>query len=227
MPITTTVTFADLIRHYEAELTEYREAYDELTDYAEAEYGENRAEWPDELTVSLYTISEGVKTIQNRVNALERFQDAYDTGTFELKMLSGRELSEIETELRMTAQAQDVEPDQLQAEKKMDVVDAAVVDAPAETPHEDGDPKPSEEPNPLSTALFEQVQQLNQSGETDFRAEGFGETLLSVLNGVSVNPSDSGESSAPSPPDESDARPLGSSASERPEQATDATPDRS
>jgi hypothetical protein len=142
-------------------------------------------------------------------------------------MLSGRELSEIETELRMTAQAQDVEPDQLQAEKKMDVVDAAVADAPEETPHEDGDPRPSREPNPLSTALFEQVQQLNQSGETDFRAEGFGETLLSVLNGVSANPSDAGPPSAPSPPNGSDAQPPGDSASGKPEQADGGMPDRS
>lgn len=213
MPLTTTVTFGDMVAHYLDERDEYQDAYDDLVAYGEEEYGDNRAEWPDELTVSLYTISEGVKTIENRIHALRRFADEYETNAFEVKMLSGRELSDIETELRMTAQAKDVEVDHLQAEKKMAVVDAAVMDAPEETPHEDGDPKPSEEPNALATSLFEQVQLLNQSGDTDFRPEGFGEELVGALQGVSANPDASEPSAKNSPPDDTTTPPPGNSTS--------------
>jgi hypothetical protein len=211
MPLTTTITFADLIAHYRDELSDYEDAYDELTAYGESEYGDQRAEWPDELTVSLHLINEGVKTTERRIHALERFANEYESQEFEIKMLSGRELADIETELRMTAQAKDTEVDQLQAEKKMAVVDAAVTDAPEEVPREDGDPVPSHEPNALATSLFEQVQLLNQSGDTDFRPEGFGEALVGALQGVSANPNGADPSSEPSPPDAESAPPPGDS----------------
>lgn len=216
MAISTTITFADIVAYHRDELDEAREAYDELLDYAREEHGDERAEWPDDIVAVASILDEHAKTIQQRINFIQRVADEYDGSEFTLKMLSGRELSEIETELRMTAQKRDTDPESLTAERKMETVDRAVTKAPEGFPHDDGDPRPSDAPNPLALSLHEQVQLLNQSGETDFRAEGFADELLAALPATSDNPSDAAEPSSVSKQIDAASPPSGDSSSEKP-----------
>lgn len=191
MPITTTITFADIVAYHEAELDETREAYDEAVNYATDEYGDERAEWGEDLTAIVSILDEHAKTLQQRINLIQQVSDDYDGSEFVIKMLSGRELSDIETDLRMTAQQRDTDPQNLTSERKMETVDRAVVSAPEGFPtDDDGDPMPSDAPNPLALSLHEQVQQFNQAGDTDFRAEGFADELLAALPATSGTPSD-------------------------------------
>lgn len=194
-PITTTVTFQDLIDAYDTELGQLRDAYEETVAYAEEEYGENRAAWPDDLRQQARAYDEGAKAIQKRQHVLERFRDEWQGDRFEIKMLAGSELTAIETDLRMEAHREDVAPETLQAERKQQVADVACMDAPPEVPRDDSDsPTPSACPNPLTLAIYEAAERFNSSGATDFRAAGFGETTPSAPAG-SERPTRSGNSS--------------------------------
>lgn len=175
--ITQTVTFADMIADVESDLEDIEDVYDDTVDYATEEYGDNRAEWPDEVQAQAVLFDQAAQTHQSRRHVLEMLQDEWESVTFEIALLTGKELMEIETELRVEAQRRDVQPDALQATRKQLAVDAATVDAPEEVPRDDGgSPVPSECPNPLTIQLHELVERLNQAGATDFSPPGFGET---------------------------------------------------
>lgn len=226
MAITTTVTFSDILSYHQAELDDYRDAHDELTEYARDEYGDHRAEWGEDITSLLLLVTESAKTVEQRINFIERVQDEYDGSEFTIKMLSGRELSEIESELRMTAQKRDTDIQQLSSERKMETLDRAITSAPEGFPSDDdGNPEASNAPNALALSLHEQVQLLNQSGETGFRAAGFGDELDSALSGMFGSPKSAAKPSERSDLLESAAQPSGDSVSAKPESDSDATPD--
>jgi len=183
--ITTTVTFDDLIAQYDDELDSLRDAYEDATDAADDADGDNA----DRLEATAQAYNEAAKSIQQRTNALEVIQGELDGDTFEIKMLSGTELMEIETELRMKAQRKDADVSTLQAERQGMVADCATVSAPDGVPTgDDGTPKPSDAPNPLTLSLYEQVERLNQGGATDFQAPGFDGERQSGPRATSVAP---------------------------------------
>lgn len=190
MTITTTVTWADLLNSTTDELPTLREAYDELEALATDEYGEDALDRPlpqdpdlledDERNLWVYRTQmeqydEAAKSIQQREHVLEQLKEEYGDGPFEIKMLSGDETVEIEIELRMLADQRDTSVEKIQTKRNTLVADAATVDAPEGIPTEDGSPKPSDAPNALTLALWEQINQFNNSGATDFRAPGFGD----------------------------------------------------
>lgn len=185
--ITTTVTFSDLITHNDPELDQLRDAYEDAVEYGTDEYGtDERHAWDSNLRQQVSMYDEAAKAIQSRQHVLQELADEYEDDAFEVKMLSGSELLDLETELRMEAQRKGVGVDALQARRKQLTVDAATVDAPDEVPRDDdGSPVPSECPNPLTIALHEQVESLNTAGGGDFRAPGFGESTGGVASGTS------------------------------------------
>jgi len=211
--ITTTVTWADLQNALNSELADLRDAYDDLRATARDEFGDDALDRtlpndPDQLDDDerdlyvyrrqLAQYDEGAKTIQRRQHALERIRDEYGDGDFEIKMLSGEETLEIEQELRMLAQERDVSVSVVETRRNGLVTDAAVVDAPDDFPTgEDGTPKPSAAPNALTIALWEQANALNNSGDEDFTAAGFGDSPApaSSPGDTSATPTASGGSS--------------------------------
>jgi len=206
--ISTTVTWADLTAAYDTELDELQDAYDELCTQAEHEYGEGWQSQPatdEKLQVYQQQAQQydgAAKSIQKRQHLLDLLSAEYGVGDFELKMLTGEETMQVETELRMLAQQEDVSVDVIQVRRNALTVDAATVDAPEGVPREDGSPVPSECPNALTLALWEQVESLNNAGETGFRAEGFGDsTGLSTVD-TSAAPTPSAALSTPSAPDD-------------------------
>lgn len=212
MTITTTVSWADLIGHAQDELDEYRDAYDELDAQLTAEYGEDARDrtlpqdpdllsederdlWVYRTQMSQY--DEAAKSSQQRIHVLERCREEYGDGTFEIRMLTGSETVEIETEMRAEANRRDVTLDVVQSQMYTRTVDRATVDAPEGVPREDGDPVPSECPNALTLALWEQVNAFNTAGATDFQAGGLGDDDPAPAStpATSATP----EPSAPSP----------------------------
>jgi len=184
--VTTTVTFHDLEHAYDSELDELEAAYEDVVAEAQSEHGDDALDVrdPDDELAQLQQQAEAYEqagmAIQSRQHSIGQLADEYEGNRFKLKMLSGRELMDIEAELRAKAQQRDVSPESLQSERKALVVDAATVEAPDGVPQAEdsvgeNDPKPSECPNPLTLALYEQVERLNQAGDTDFRAPGFGD----------------------------------------------------
>jgi len=218
--ITTEVTWQDLIGAYDDELDELRDAYDELDDLAREEYGEDWRDRPlpddpqalpeDDEDLWVYQqqaaqYDSAKQSIEKRQHLLGRLREEYGDGDFEIQMLSGSETMDIETELRMLANKRDVSVDAIQVRRNALTVDAATVDAPEGVPREDGSPVPSEAPNALTLALWEQVESYNNAGEIDFRAGGFGETDRPDPTGESsAPPTDSAPSSTPSAPDASE-----------------------
>lgn len=212
--VTTTVTFADLAAQYDDELADLRDAYEETVALAREDYGEDAMgrriprDMDDDALADLAALQrsaaaydESGKQIQKRQHALERLADQYDGDAFRIKMLSGAELMDIGTELRMLATQRDVEKDALDDQRQALVVDAAVVDAPEGVPtDDDGDPEPSRAENPLTIALYEAVERLNSTGSVDFRAPGFAESAPAVVE-PSARRTSAGDSSSTSAPD--------------------------
>jgi len=213
--ITTTVTWADLLNRTTEELDDLRDAYEELKDLAIEEYGDDAVDRTlpndpdlldaDERDLWVYRTqmeqyNSAKQSIEQRANVLKRIQDEYGEGDFEIRMLTGEETVEIETELRMLAQERDTSIDVVQSKRNTQTVDAATVAAPDEFPTEDGSPVPSKAPNALTLALWEQVNRFNNSGATDFQASGFGDTdpAPSPTAGQSVTPTPSAPSSGDS-----------------------------
>jgi len=171
------------------ELADYEDAYNEVVEYARDEYGD-KSEWPEEVRQQAAVFDEAGKAIQKRKHVLGRLEEEYGSDPFVIKMLSGKETMDVETQLRMDAQDREVSMDALQVHRNGMVVDAATVEAPEGVPtDDDGSPKPSARPNALTLALFERVERYNNSGSVDFRPEGFGETELSPESGTSETPS--------------------------------------
>jgi len=190
MPITQTVTWADLRAELSDELSELRDAYDEIRGKAIDEYGEdavdrtlpddpdmvadeNRDLWTYQRQIQQY--NQAKQSIDRRVNVLERLEDEVGSGDFEIKMLTGSETMDIETRLRLKAQERNTDVDTIQHLRELWVVDEATVDAPDGVPREDGSPQPSACPNALATSLYERINRLNNAGATDFQTAGFGD----------------------------------------------------
>lgn len=196
---TATVTIQDLIASYQQELDDLRDAYEETQDHIQDEYGDDALDQPPEggddegdpdkleaLQQQCMVMNEQAKLLQSRIHALESLRDDHGPAEFSLKMLSGSELMDIETELRMQAQSAGVDPSVLQSTRQRLAVDAAVVEAPDWVPRDsDGSPEPSGCVNPLTMALYEHVENLNNSGAVDFRAPGFDDEPRGVASGTS------------------------------------------
>lgn len=212
--ITTTVTLADLRSAYDDELDDLREAYDDAVAFIREEWGEDALDRPiptdaadldDEemqnlvamaMTAEMY--EESAKTIQKRNHALDKLGDQLDGDTFELRMLTGAELMQIGTDLRVKAKNEGVEKELVDHHKKEYVVDAVTVAAPEGIPTDgDGSPMPSRAGMPLTNALWEAAERLNESGAADFRAPGFGDEVLTPPDGSSATPPRSGGASKP------------------------------
>lgn len=192
MPITQTVTWADLHAELSDELADLRDAYDEIREQAIDEYGEdaldrtlpddpdnvadeNRDLWTYQRQIDQY--NQAKQSIDRRINVLERLEDEVGSGDFEIKMLTGNETMDIETRLRLKAQERNTAVDTIQHLRELWVVDAATVDAPDGVPRDDDDsPLPSECPNALATSLYERINKLNNAGAADFQTAGFGES---------------------------------------------------
>jgi len=209
MTITTTVSWADLQAAYDAELADLRDAYDDVWSHGREEYGEGWQSQPatDEalqvLQQKAQQFDEAAKTIQKRQHLLGQLQVQYGDGEFELKMLTGEETMQIETELRTLARQEEISVDVIEVRRNALTVDAATVDAPEGVPRGDDDsPVPSECPNALTLALWEQIESLNNAGETGFRAEGFGDTTALSSADTSAIPTDSAAMSTSSAPDD-------------------------
>jgi len=189
--ITTTVTWTDLTTANDDELADLRDAYDEIRDLATDEFGENALDRPlpqdpdalDDETRTLWVYQQqaqqyqqAAESIEKRQHALERLAKEYGDGDFEVAMLSGRETMDIEAELRGML-GDDVDMGMVELRRNGMTVDAATVDAPEGVPRDDdGSPVPSECPNALTLALWEQVEAFNNAGETGFTASGFGDS---------------------------------------------------
>jgi hypothetical protein len=213
---TTTLTFDDLRAQYDDELDELRDAWNELTEHIRDEWGDDALDFNPAQADSLDSeamerlgavqatremYDESGKSIQRRQHALDALADEYGGDEFELRMLTGNELMQIETDLRMEANRRDVDVQLLQSERKGQVVDMATVSAPEGIPTDDeGSPTPSEAPQAIMLALYEQAEQLNNAGTTDFRAPGFGDGDGSGRSSSSVTPTASGPSPRPSDP---------------------------
>lgn len=208
---TTTLTFDDLAAQYDDELTDLRESWQELTDWITDEHGEDALKWnptaaselDSEAMEQLATVQatrhaydESGKSIQERQHALRSLADEYGPEPFEIQMLTGQQLMEVETELRMQANRRDVDVGLLQAQRRGLVVDAATIGAPEGVPTDDdeGTPTPSECPNPITLSLYEQVERLNSAGTVDFRAPGFGDGAGSGRSSSSATPRTSQQS---------------------------------
>lgn len=214
MSITTTVTWADLRNAHAAELDDLRDAYEEIREQATKEYDADALDrtLPDDPALlddddkALYVYQQqlaqyeqAAESIQKRTAMLERLEDEYGSSDFEIKMLTGNETMEIETELRMLAQQKDTSLDVVQIKRNALSVDKATVDAPEDLPREKGSPTPSQAPNALTLSLWEQVEQFNNAGTLDFRAEGFGDTAPTPtpITDTSATPTTSDESTEP------------------------------
>lgn len=225
--LTTTVTFADLIAHYDDELDDLREAHEDILAAIREEFGEDAISEavPEDTadddkqylaslqqTANLY--NQSAKAIQKRQHVLETIGERWDGDTFELTMLTGGELSDLETELRMEAHRRDVPVEMLQAERQRRVADAAVVDGPEAMPRDDeGSPQPSECPNPLTLSLYELAEELNQQGGLDFTPAGFGD-MIGTGSPSSASPINSRGLSSDSAPTADSTPPPGESSSE-------------
>jgi len=206
MPLTTTVTWQDLIHHYDDELADLSDAYTELQTLANDEYGDDALSNPptdqqqQAIQQQAQRYEEAVETIQKRQHVLEQLREEYGAGDFEIKMLSGSETMDIETELRMEAQQRGVDVDVIQTKRNALTVDAATVDAPEDVPtDDDGSPVPSECPNALTLSLWELVELYNNSGSVDFQPEGVGNSDAATPPTVaSPTPSTSDKSSTES-----------------------------
>lgn len=225
MPITTTVTWADLIDAQRDELDDLRDAYEEVTELAREEHGDDALDRPlpadtdavdddaQELAVlqqqaAMY--DQAAVVIQRRINLLETLQGKLGAGDFEVKMLSGEEAMSLEVDLR--TDAADTDAQTLQLMRNQRTVDAAVVDAPADLPRDDGgSPKPSDAPNALVNSLFDQVQRFNAAGSPDFRAAGFGGPGPAAASESSATPTDSAIPSGRSDPTDESAPKRGDS----------------
>lgn len=246
--ITTTVTFADLREQYDPELEDLRSAYDDVLDLIEAEYGEDAPERPTPsdpddpdaqrlaaLQATALAYEQSAKSIQSRQAILERLEDEYDGDTFEIRMLSGQELMDIESKLKAKAREEGVDAEEIQHYRKGLVVDSATVSAPEGVPRglagqtlfqiasedpadaDDSTPMPSEAPNALTLSLYEAVENLNQGGAPDFRAPGFGDRTIGAGPNTSATPTDSAAVSKPSAPIEESTPGSGSDSSENAE----------
>lgn len=208
--ITQTITFDDLIADYDDELAGLREGYDDLISWAEDEYDDQpQHAWPEDVQAAIQRFDQQAKNIQNRQHVLETLRDEYDDDTFELKLLTGSETMDIETEIRMEANRKNIEPHVLNSRREQILVDRATVDAPEAVPtDDDGSPTPSECPSPLVQSLSEYAERLNTAGETDFRAPGFETDVDS-----SATPTPSEETSSSSAPTTGDSVPRGDDSS--------------
>lgn len=173
MALTDTVTFADMIDRYQTDKADLHNAYDELRDYAHEDHGDSKLQWPEELQQMAVLYEQTAEQLEQRINILERLQDEYD-GDFEIKMLSGQDTLDIETELKLLAQDKGVDVEVVEHERNKLLVDKAVIDAPEGIPREDESPVVSQAESALMRSLFEAIQTFNQAGDMDFRASGFG-----------------------------------------------------
>lgn len=196
MSITTTITWTNLKNQYSNQLTNLEEAHQELQDQIQSEFGDDAltrqvpqpGEFADALTdenadlerLAVYKqLASQYESAKAKLDShralLDRLEGEYGDGEFEVKMLSGREVMDLETELRMEAnQEDDVDAQVLEMWRNADTVDAAVVDAPEGIPRDgDDSPVPSECPEGLVDALYNQVQKFNSAGDTGFTPQGF------------------------------------------------------
>jgi hypothetical protein len=199
--ITTTVAWADLHAALDDELADVRDAYDDLAAHATEEYGDEwrTATTTDDTLAALQDQAERydqtARSIQQRRQMLDRLEEEYGSGDFEVKLLTGSETMAIETDLRLEAQQRDIDLAVIQTKRNALTVDAAVVDAPEGVPRDDdGSPTPSECPNALTLALWEQVERFNNAGDPDFTAAGLSDASDTTTSVTSATPTPASDS---------------------------------
>lgn len=204
--ITTTVSWDDLITAYDSELAEYREAYADLREYVADEFDTDLSTPTDDddltaIQQQAARYEQGVEEVQKRQHMLETLRDRLGEGDFKIKMLSGRETMRIEKAVR-AAVDEETPIGVVQTRRNQRTVDAATVAAPEGVPtDDDGSPTPSEAPNALTLALWEQVERFNNAGAVDFRPAGCGDGDRPVSAvGSSPAPTTSAPASEPSVP---------------------------
>jgi uncharacterized protein YukE len=217
MPTTTNLSFDDLIAQYDPELSDLQDAYDELTETIDDAVDDMEPEDDDagQQIMALRQLAQGyqqtMQTIEARQTFLEGIREDWDGDTFEVQLLTGSDTMQIEKELRMVAQDDWVDQQFLQRKRQRLVTDAAVIDAPAAVPQEDGDPQPSECPNQVVEALAEAVNAYQTGGSPDFRPQGYGDPRESVADAMSALPTSAASQSSPSPPTDDSAPSPGDS----------------
>lgn len=215
MNITTTVSWDTLISAHDAELAEYRDAYQELRELAAEEYDAalddpTSDEELQAIQQQAARYEQAVQELQRHRNALETLRGQLGDGDFEIKMLSGQEALEVAKQVQTDAYQENTPPSVIETERNQLVADMATVDAPEGVPtDDDGSPEPSALPNVLATALFEQVQRFNTAADVDFRAEGCGDADPQGPSGVSSTPNAGEPLSVRSEPTKTDAQPRG------------------
>lgn len=215
MDITTTVSWDTLIHAHDDDLEQYREAYQDLETHAHEEYDAalDAPATDDDLRAiqqQAARYEQAVEELQRHQHALKSLRDNLGDGDFEIKMLSGQEALEIAKEVQMEARQNDTPPSVVETQRNQLVADAATVAAPEGVPTDDeGSPVPSQLPNVLATALFEQVQRYNTAADVDFRAAGCGDAESPVPSAASARPNTPALSSDPSNPDETTPTPRG------------------
>jgi len=199
--ITTTVAWADLHAALDDELAEVETAYDDLADHAADEYGDDwRTATTDDDTLGALQeqaerYDQTARSIQQRGRMLDRLETEYGSGDFEIKLLTGSETMAIETDLRLEAQQRDIDLAVIQTKRNALTVDAAVIDAPEGVPRDDeGSPTPSECPNALTLALWEQVERFNNAGDPDFTAAGLSDASDTTTSVTSATPTPASDS---------------------------------
>jgi hypothetical protein len=215
MTITTTITWSELIGQYDDEREQYEQARAEIGEVAAEEYGDDWREQsvpsdpdlldPEERDLYVYHLQDAqlrnsIQSCDKRQNVLETIQDHYGDGEFEVRMLTGQETMDIETDLRMAAQREGVDVDALEVRRKGNVVDRATVAAPEGIPTDDsGSPVPSDAEDALTQSLWEMVNRFNSTGSVDFQTADRGDTAApSPTAAPSATPTPSTESPTPS-----------------------------
>lgn len=195
MSITTTITWTDLTNQYQDQLSDLEDAHTELKEQIQSEFGDDaltrQVPEPEKVAdvftdgeeteikrLSIYkqlaSQYESAKTnIDSTLELLDKLKGEYGSGDFEVKMLTSQEVVDLESELRMDAKG-DVDGQVLKMQRNLRTVDAAIIDAPEGVPRDDdGSPVPSECPEGLVDALYDQVQKYNSAGDTGFTSSGF------------------------------------------------------
>lgn len=221
MPITTTVTWQDLRDAQQRELDDLADAYDDLEATIESEYGGDLTTTPTDLSniedpdlrqqaaiaQQMQLLDRSAETIEQRLNLLDTLETELGSGPWEIRMLTGQQVMDVEAQLRADADTQDWDRQTIQLHRNQRTVDAAVVDGPEDIPrNEDGTLQVCDHcPNALVNSLYEAVERFNSAGDTDFRAQGFGSDTGLARPGSSGTPTPSQPVSGGSVPSDDSA----------------------
>lgn len=193
---TTTVHLSQAISEAQDRIEQARDAYDELTAFAEDEYGTVEAA-PDVVYQRLQMYEQAADNYRARINVVENTLEQWggptqtESGTwendgFEIQMLSGVQAAQIEDKVGAAGRAlqQDVgaAPRDMPGERVVEVLEACVVDEPAGIPGDGEPPRLGAYPSPVTLWLYERVNNLNTAGDPFFESRGLGDAAASTFS---------------------------------------------